>query len=91
MVDNHVRNFNNSEKFTYIVTAVYASKFKKNTFYIGTRRGLITSIYNNGIWNLTPKNSERIKTEIRSMSEDNDGNLWIGTENGLVKMDQVIF
>jgi serine phosphatase RsbU (regulator of sigma subunit)/ligand-binding sensor domain-containing protein len=76
IINGHVIDFKRPDIYANVV---YTSKYNKNTFYVGTEKGLIVANYNNGVWNLTPENSEKVKTEIRSLSEDNEGNLWIGT------------
>ncbi len=68
---------------TYI-QSLYISKFKKNTLYIGAQSGLQIATYENGKFKIfDPK---KINNEIRSLSEDNEGNLWIGSlVNGVYK------
>jgi len=70
---------------TYI-QAMCVSSTKKNTLYIGDQRGLRIATYKNG--KFTISEPEKIKNlEIRSLSEDNEGNLWIGSlVNGVYKL-----
>ena len=71
---NKVKNFIKSDIYAWVI---YPSKFKQNTFYIGTERGLKVAKYVNGSIIADP--DYIITHEVRSITEDQEGNLWIGS------------
>jgi len=67
------------------IQTILISKTKSNTVYLGAQSGLNIAEFRNGVINITKL--ENIKNEIRSLAEDNEGNLWVGTLiNGVYKV-----
>lgn len=82
--EGRIKNYVKSDIYAY---CIYPSKFYENTFYLGTERGLRTAKYVNGTITLLPQNE--IVSEIRSITEDDEGNLWMGSLlNGVFKMSK---
>ncbi len=82
IVDNHIKNYIESDIYAQVVCP---SKSIPNTFYIGTERGLREAKYVNGVIILNPE--VKITKEIRSIAEDKEGNLWLGTlVNGVYRL-----
>lgn len=74
-------------KEAYVARVIYQSKFNPKKLYIGFSPGLALLEYENNKWNDKSKIPD-ISDEIRSMVEDSEGNLWIGTElNGVLRLN----
>ncbi|HEY0029757.1 MAG TPA: SpoIIE family protein phosphatase [Bacteroidia bacterium] len=72
------------EGFGYII---YQSKINPERIFIGRDDGLSSMRYENEHW-INEGYLNGIDKEIRSIAEDNTGNLWIGTKlEGIVKID----
>jgi serine phosphatase RsbU (regulator of sigma subunit) len=72
-----------NDEFGYCVVQ---SKFDKNYIYIGTTLGLTIYHYQNNQLNFV-KNNADFCPEIKTIVEDNNKNIWIGTAyNGIVKL-----
>jgi serine phosphatase RsbU (regulator of sigma subunit) len=70
----------------YFGYVLYQSKINPQRVFIGMNDGLASFIYENGQWK-DEDMLEGIKDEIRSIEEDNSGDLWLGTKiNGLIKI-----
>ncbi len=69
---------------------IYQSAFDPARIYIGMEPGLATLYRENGEWT-----NEIIIKEINeivfNISEDSDGNLWLGTLNGTIRIDKPVF
>ncbi len=63
----------------YKARYIYQSKFNQNKLYIGYSPGLALLEYENGKWNDKGKQGD-ISDEINTIVEDEEGNLWMGTE-----------
>ncbi len=73
-------------KYFYVLTMCVSSK-EKNTLYLGTQSGLKIATYKNGLFNIVPVKT--ISNEIRSLAEDNEGNIWVGSLiNGVYKLSK---
>jgi serine phosphatase RsbU (regulator of sigma subunit) len=76
---------NNLEGRTYYIFKLYNSLVNPATVYLGTNEALITLVYENGIFKQV--NIEGYQDEIRSIVEDEEGNLWLGTSiKGVIKL-----
>ena len=65
-----------------------SSKNKSSAVYIGMQNGFKIINYDNNKWIGIDKNKE-INDEIRWVTEDNDGNIWMATYiNGIFKIDK---
>ncbi|MCK5171345.1 MAG: SpoIIE family protein phosphatase [Bacteroidales bacterium] len=71
----------------YNSRTVYQSKFNSKKLYIGYTAGLALLEFENGKWNDKGKQSD-ISDQIRSIVEDEDENLWLGTElKGVIRLN----
>ena len=67
--------------------AIARSKTNSNIIYLGKSNGLFALNYKNGKWNELGK-LEKINAKIRTIAEDNNGTLWLGTDyNGVYKVN----
>jgi len=67
--------------------AIARSKTNSNIIYLGKINGLFALNYKNGKWNELGK-LEKINAKIRTIAEDNNGTLWLGTDyNGVYKVN----
>ena len=72
------------EGFSY---SLYQSKINPERIFIGMGDGLSSMRYENGNW-IYEDYINGIDKEIRSIAEDNNGDLWLGTPfDGLIKID----
>jgi serine phosphatase RsbU (regulator of sigma subunit) len=66
------------------------SKKDPNRIFCGLRDGIGSLYYNGNTW-ITESRIEDIKDEIRSLYEDDSGNLWAGTRtNGIVRLNSFL-
>ncbi len=85
-------NIVNIEKFyqkdlVFYCYSLYASKKHPSTILLGTNNGLVPLIFKNGLWTLLMKKFENTDYEIRSIDEDKQGDIWLGTSyNGVCKI-----
>ena len=62
------------------VWCLYQSKKQQDLVYVGTIYGLSSLLWQNGRWVKTENHfKDELFTEIRSIGEDNRGNLWLST------------
>lgn len=62
-------------------------KIVKNIFLIGTDNGLLSVIYDFSSNKFQEENFLLAGSDIKSIVPDNDGNVWIGSNNGIIKHD----
>ncbi len=91
LTNNDIRKIDKSQQISKIQGAVaydiYQSKLDPARVYIGLEDGLSPIKYEKGKWNIEDK-IQGIDATISNISEDQLGNLWMGTlEQGLVKMN----
>ncbi len=67
--------------------AIARSKKNPNIIYLGKNNGLFALSYKNGKWKELGK-FQKISEQIRTIAEDNNGMLWLGTDyNGAYKVN----
>jgi serine phosphatase RsbU (regulator of sigma subunit) len=72
--------------YKYYCYKLAQSEIRKNRIYIGDRAGIAFLNYDNGIWTVS-KTYKGFEYEVRSIQEDDKGNIWLGTSfNGIVKL-----
>jgi serine phosphatase RsbU (regulator of sigma subunit)/ligand-binding sensor domain-containing protein len=91
LTNNDIKKINKNHQISKIQDAVaydiYQSKLDPARVYIGLEDGLSSINYEKSKWNIEDK-IQGIDETISSISEDQLGNLWMGTlEQGLVKMN----
>lgn len=72
-----------------ITKKIYQSQKKPNRVYLALEGGVTWIEYNNGRWITTNEafDMERLRGDIRSLGEDNKGNLWVGSYlSGIMKV-----
>ena len=77
----------------YYSKLLYQSKFDKNIVYVGYTNGLSYIKNVNGKW-LDGEKIEGLNNDIKSITEDNQKNIWLGTSlNGIAKItpDKKVF
>jgi serine phosphatase RsbU (regulator of sigma subunit)/ligand-binding sensor domain-containing protein len=80
--DGAAKAFKAADIYAY---CLYPSPSNPDILYIGIEKGLRVAEWKNGKWII--RNKEGVKTETRSICEDKDGNLWLGTLiNGVLRI-----
>ncbi|GAB4286347.1 MAG: hypothetical protein Kow0068_11930 [Marinilabiliales bacterium] len=71
------------ELYRFYTFTICPSRHHNNIVYFGTNKGLLILKYNNTNWEII-KNIEDINAEVRSIAEDEEGNVWLAASfNGL--------
>jgi serine phosphatase RsbU (regulator of sigma subunit)/ligand-binding sensor domain-containing protein len=69
---------------------LYRSKKNPKRVFLGLREGFGSMIYQNGKWLIEDPIDTTVTNTIRNITEDNQGNLWIGTNNeGFFRMANI--
>ncbi len=68
----------------YYIFELAGSSLNGNKIYLGTNNGLVILEYKNGTWHQAYE--KKFNQEIRSVVEDNNSQLWLGTSYDGVKM-----
>lgn len=86
-IDPNLRKIEEIELRNY-VTKIKVSKFNKDEVYVGLVNAFFSIEYKNGTWN-RKTSFEGVKDEIRKITEDDNGNIWLGTYyNGIIKIEK---
>jgi signal transduction histidine kinase/DNA-binding response OmpR family regulator len=82
--NNETKNIINNRSFV-----LYRSRKDKNRIWVGTKEGLVSLYRNNEKSRWTKEHEfEKPTAEIRTIVEDPEGNLWLGTRTkGILKVD----
>ncbi len=64
---------------SYNSFTLYRSRMNPNKIYVGLPDGLAVMVRKNNIWLNYGKVREPSNVEVRSITEDKDGNIWVGT------------
>jgi ligand-binding sensor domain-containing protein len=83
----HIDNRNNIRLTMNLSYVLHRSKIEPNRIWVGTRQGLVSLYFKDDRWAKEYK-FENITQEIRTIVEDQQGNLWLGTQTqGVLKVD----
>lgn len=83
LIDQNVVGIKPQER-KYFIYVLAGSSLNENKIYLGTNGGLVILEYKNGTWYQAYEKGFNLDT--RSVAEDNNGRLWLGTTIGGVKM-----
>ncbi|RLD57566.1 MAG: hypothetical protein DRJ01_13725, partial [Bacteroidetes bacterium] len=88
-IDNRIKNFEDfyQKGKKFYVYFLFSSLKHESLLFLGTKEGLVSLKYENNSWYIKNKFEEN-KYEIRSISDDIDGNIWVATAyNGICEIN----